>query len=277
MAYFMWYDAVLKLVAAFGMTPDELNDELVSDTLDSVSSPSTPGYSPFRGVVALRSADGSLRRLTAEELDHWKSVNTALYWHVLPSLNLDTAQKLSDVRKVNSFFSGRLADGRALLRWARSFVDASAPELQKRLQRALAERRLSAAGATRASLHSHAETLKQIWELIGSNNPDDPMSLRDYWRELVASLPTEPARTPLVDVRTWLANRVADLGEGSAKALLTFDDGMSSVMSYAQLVGLPAGAAAPTPTLLFTSDTGELCCQLAAPASDGQLLPDHGC
>ena len=214
-----------------------------------------------------------MRRLTAEELDHWKSINTALYWHVLPSLNLETAQKLSDVRKVNSFFSGRLADGRALLRWARSFVDASAPELQKRLQRALAERRLSATGATRASLHSHAETLKQIWELIGSNNPDDPMSLRDYWRELVASLPTEPARTTLVDVRTWLANRVADLGEGSAKALLTFDDGMSSVMSYAQLVGLPAGAAAPTPALLFTSDTGELCCQLADPASDGQLLP----
>ena len=40
---------------------------------------------------------------------------------------------LSDKRKVNSFFSGRLADGRALLRWACSFVDASAPELQKQL------------------------------------------------------------------------------------------------------------------------------------------------
>ena len=104
MAYFKWHDAVLKLAAAFGLTPDELSDELVSDTLDSASSPSTPGYSPFRSVVALRSADGALRRLTAEQLDHWKTVNTALYWHVLPSLNLDSAQLLSDMRKVNSFF-----------------------------------------------------------------------------------------------------------------------------------------------------------------------------
>ena len=111
MAYFKWHDAILKLAAAFGLTPDELSDELVSESLNSVSSPSTPGYSPFRDVVALRSADGTLRRLTTEELDHWKSVNTALYWRILPSLNLDSAQLLSDMRKVNSFYSGRLADG----------------------------------------------------------------------------------------------------------------------------------------------------------------------
>ena len=52
-----------------------------------------------------------------------------------------------------------------------------------------------AAGATRSSLHSHAETLRQIWELLAGHDPDDPVPLRDYWRELVASLPTEPARS----------------------------------------------------------------------------------
>ena len=223
-------------------------------------------------MVALRAADGTLRRLTIAKLDHWKVVNTALYWHVLPSLDLKSAQYLSDKRKVNSFFSGRLADGRALVRWACSFVDASAPELQKQLLRKLTECRLPAAGATRSSLHSHAETLKQVWELLAGHDPDDPVSLRDYWRELMASLPTEPARTPIMDVRTWLANRVADVDGGSAKALLSFDDGMKAVLSYAQLVGLPAGSVAPAPTLLFTADTGELCCQLSAP--DGQpLLP----
>ena len=88
------------------------------------------------------------------------------------------------------------------MRWACSFIDASAPELQKQLLRKLTECRLPAAGATRSALHSHAETLKQVWELLAGHDPDDPVSLRDYWRELVASLPTEPARTPIVDVRT---------------------------------------------------------------------------
>ena len=58
----------------------------------SISSPATPGYTPLPEVVALRTADGAERRLTIAEFDRWKAVNTALYWHILPSLDLKSAQ-----------------------------------------------------------------------------------------------------------------------------------------------------------------------------------------
>ena len=63
MPYFEWYDAVLKLAAAFGLAPAALSEELVADTYAALSSPGSPGYTPLPESVALRAADGSVRRL----------------------------------------------------------------------------------------------------------------------------------------------------------------------------------------------------------------------
>ena len=119
MSHFEWYDAVLKLATAFGLSPTDLTDELLADPLCVSSfSPSAPGCSPMTAVVALRSADGRVQRLAPANLERWQAVNTALYWHILPSLDLAGPSSLSDQHAVHSLCSGRLADGRGLIRWA---------------------------------------------------------------------------------------------------------------------------------------------------------------
>ena len=119
MSHFEWYDAVLKLATAFGLSPTDLTDALSADPLSVSSfSPSAPGCSPMTAVVAVRSAGGRVTWLAPAELARWQAVNTALYWHVLPSLDLAGPSSLSDQHAVHSLCSGRLADGRGLIRWA---------------------------------------------------------------------------------------------------------------------------------------------------------------
>ena len=201
-----WWSAVRKLLAAFDLPPDCIAEEAPGEVcvpdVDSVTSPSSSPYQEW--------APADTRVFTVAERDAWLACNTAIYWHVHPSLDIDGAHYLQDDRLLESFVSGQLADGRGLLREMLRFVDASGPDLQRALYRKLSECRLKAEGATRSALNRHAEVVKQIWELIAGNDLHDPASLLGFWQDLIQSLPTEPSDAKLVGVRTWLVNRVAD-------------------------------------------------------------------
>ena len=205
--HYKWWSAVRKLLAAYGLSPDSIYDEV---PVESGASAHVSPLSPSPYTEYAPGGGGGGAGVTADERDAWLDVNTSLYWHVHPSVDIDGAHFLQDDRMLESFCSGLYADGRGLLRRLLQFVDASSPALQRALARKLAECTIDAKGATRSALNRHAEVLKQIWELIDGNDLDDPASLLNFWSDLVASMPTAPAESQLVAVRTWLANRIAD-------------------------------------------------------------------
>ena len=203
MSFHKWWSAVRKLLAAYGLPPDSVDEEPPSEhcvSSEVAAGPASPSsyeeWAPEGG-----------RRLTVVERDAWVAVNTSLYWHLHPSVDIEGAHFLQDDRMLESFVSGRMADGRGLLRKLLTFVDASGTDLQRALNRKLAECRMKAEGASRSALNRHCEVIKQIWELIAGNDLDDPASLLTFWEDLAASLPTEPSDAKLVGVRTWLRTR----------------------------------------------------------------------
>ena len=117
--------------------------------------------------------------------------------------------------------------------------------------------------------------IKQIWELIAGNDLHDPASLLGFWEELAASLPTEPGDAKVVTVRTWLVNRVADArdsvdGSRGAVSLQSYDPGVTAMLAYAALLGMPLGDQKAAPTLLVLGHTGDVVCSLS---TDGDEPP----
>ena len=49
-------------------------------------------------------------------LDRWQRVNTAIYWHVVPSLIIDGVHERADLSIVDTLVKGHRAHGRALVR-----------------------------------------------------------------------------------------------------------------------------------------------------------------
>ena len=128
-SYLKWWDAVKKLLAAFRLTPDALNEhpplEFNASSFDSsVSFGDSPSYVAYEPRV-----------VTPEQREAWINVNTAIHWHVVPSLNIDGAHYLQDSRMLDTFWNEhQQADGRGLINWALTFISAADPKLQKDLR-----------------------------------------------------------------------------------------------------------------------------------------------
>ena len=165
MQHFLWEQSIVKLAAAFGLTPEHLLED-------------APTLTSYTAQMAARPASTRAKVTVTEDMFNqhlldWMAVNSAIYWHVLPSLDISGTHLLSDTRAVNRFYTvytradgtgATVADGRGLIKWARKHVDKSSKEDQKRLQRSLGKASLKA-GASRAQFNLHAEKLFQTWSL----------------------------------------------------------------------------------------------------------------
>ena len=153
---------VVQLFAAYGLAPEALHDR----------APSIRIISPASQAVLDGSRDGVTTATVADqkaELNAWLRINTAMYWHILPALDISGPQYLEDLASIDSYASGQQADARGLLMWAFGLVDLSGFEPQLALSNALGSVKL-AGDATLAQLASHLHKLQQVWQLTTAAN-----------------------------------------------------------------------------------------------------------
>ena len=110
-----------RLLAAFGLTPAALEEEPPQIYVNSRSRPNR------RNATADDDTDDDATSVAAQtsQLTRWQRVNTAIYWHLVPAIEIDGTHYLEDTATIDSFVSGQLANGRGLARWACGFVDVS--------------------------------------------------------------------------------------------------------------------------------------------------------
>ena len=207
MQYVKWEQDISLLAAAFGIPKAQLAEGVLSFSAYQEMLKQRPGT---------RSETKAVEAQYVEYKARWQTVNTALYWHVRPSLDIDGVHFLADSRALEDLYSvvvlddgtfKSLADGRGLIKWARDFVDQSSKEQQKRLRRNIGKAELKA-GSTRAQLNLHAERLFQQWKLIDGNDDKTRDGMKDYYEELLATMPTAPEGCHLTNLRMWLAGKL---------------------------------------------------------------------
>ena len=89
---------------------------------------SNAGIKPETGAVTRARATDDVLRTEA-----WQRVNTALYWHVEPSLLLVGPDRARDERIMDANLNKHLAHGRAIICWACSFANTDSLEQQAKL------------------------------------------------------------------------------------------------------------------------------------------------
>jgi hypothetical protein len=118
-----WKAGVRQLHAAFGVTESRLARAVEYFTSLRIVATSPGIDSP--GAMSMERAT-----VLDEQWAAWQRINTAIYWHVLPSLDISTARQLEDQRILDSLYEGPLANGVGLLAWLESFVEATGPQLR---------------------------------------------------------------------------------------------------------------------------------------------------
>ena len=120
---------VVQLFAAFGLAPEAMQEKAPTIHVNPHSSDSAAGKAggAVPDVVAAQTA----------ALHRWQRVNTAMYWHIVPAVDITGPQYLEDLARIDSFVSGQQADSRGLLVWLFGFVDLSGFDAQLALSNAL--------------------------------------------------------------------------------------------------------------------------------------------
>ena len=90
-----WKAGVRQLHAAFGVTESRLARAVEYFSTLRIVATSTGIDGP--GAISIERA-----AVLDEQLAAWQRINTAIYWHVLPSDDISTAHKLHDQRILNS-------------------------------------------------------------------------------------------------------------------------------------------------------------------------------
>ena len=232
----MWKLGIEQLYAAFGYSYDSF---LSSPPAINVTSPPAEMH------------------IVAVQIEKWQAVNTAIYWHVLPSLLIDGALFLRDTRKINDMKNGLLADGHRLVEWALSFATVNSLETQESLIGSLHKFKVPSS-ANCVQLETAMHRLLETWKLVQGNSIDRPYG---YYQRLIAGIPADEGKH-LTTVRSWLASELNGLGLGKSQWLLAVDEAIDAIIAYAKQLGLPpgsnaGGAADATPALLFLDQAGE--------------------
>lgn len=142
------------LLAAFGLAPAALDEDAPPILISAVST--SAATRKVTHATDDRVAPAALQE-QQDALAAWQRVNTALYWHLVPAIDIDGPFYLQDSSHIDSLVSGQRASGRKLLRWALSFGDVSGFSAQLALSIALAQVRV-APGATLSQLGRPHET-----------------------------------------------------------------------------------------------------------------------
>ena len=154
-AFFKWYSGINQLFAAYGLTMEQLNESVPS--AQGAQLKDRLRQTPEQAAATAASIRASINR--------WQRINTAIYWHVRPSLVITGPEFQKDTRFIDSLYERRLADGRKLVQWALGFVNTSGTTSQIKIAHALMTTKLKA-GASRAQLSVHAQNLLQLWLLL---------------------------------------------------------------------------------------------------------------
>ena len=117
--FLQWRRDVHRLAQAFGLTIEQLSEP-----------------PPENAIPQLVKGEGVQTRTASEQArirQKWLSINTAIYWHVEPSLDLSGPDQARDVRMLDSLVKGHLANGRHLIAWASSYANVGTLEQQTAL------------------------------------------------------------------------------------------------------------------------------------------------
>ena len=214
-AHVLWLDGLHDVLPKLGMRRDDLH--------------APPPERPAGHTLCAESLVWYERAL-----DQYHREGTELFDAVRPSLDLDGPYAAQDIRLIQKWKDeyGR-KDGRALVRWALSFVDQSSVAGQIKLVKEMSQ--LALPGT--ASLYDLSEHLMNLWECwlaLATSDRDAPAS---FFRHLLLSLPVHP-EGPLVKMRSWLV----DLVEDGVSPLLRDIDGerglLARLVKYADSHGL---------------------------------------
>ena len=171
----LWKAGVRRLLAAFDLSEPELV-HAVAQCRAILTGANPPVFSDDPAEAAEQAG------LLEAAISQWQAINTAVFWHVLASVDLQSSHTLTDMRFIEALYFGRLADGVELLRYLHRFADTNDSAVQRLLKRSVGTPLRSP--VTRAKLHHHSEQLFQRWQLISGNDPARLGSLVDYWGEL---------------------------------------------------------------------------------------------
>ena len=217
--YEQWHVDVTKLYAAFGTT---LHQHATSQPVI------TPGSPPH------------IQQMAALRLGEWQQINTAIYWHVLPTIDIDGPMYLRDTRIIGKWWLGNRAAGDKLVQWAMEFASVDTIDKQRKLVHAMHTTKLTPT-ATCHQLTEHMQRLYETWKLVAGNDPERP---HGYYLQLIDTLPvaTDGKLTVLTSLRAWLALQLKDMPLGGCRSLTDVDMGIDVIFDYAREIGLPIGA-----------------------------------
>ena len=214
-AHVLWEDGLHDVLPKLGMRRDDLH--------------APPPERPSGHTLCAESLHWYERAM-----DQYHREGTELFDAVRPSLDLDGPYAAQDIRLIQKWKDeyGR-KDGRALVRWALSFVDQSSVSGQIALVKQMGQMALPGT----ASLYDLSEHLMNLWECwlaLATSDRDAPAS---FFRHLMLTLPVHP-EGPLVKMRSWLV----DLIEDGVSPLLRDIDGerglLARLVKYADSHGL---------------------------------------
>ena len=179
-------------------------------------------------------------QISAESYELWvgaanqfQSEGTLLFDIVINSLDLLGPHVDQDIRRIQKWKHDGVKDGRALVRWALSFVDRSTVEGQMAL---LTEINALYLPATE-TLFGLSEHLFKIWDLWLALSSSDRRAPNAFFSQLLRSLPSTP-ECPIVHVRRYLV----ELLDKDESQLLTDVDGdrglFDKMIKYGKALGL---------------------------------------
>ena len=177
---------------------DELKDAMASIDLDNSCITEEPPEPPVGSSLCAYS-----HNLWVNAVLQYQDEGTKLFDIVRPSLLISTDYAQMDLRAISEMKRGQVKDGRALLRWAMSFVDYSSLSNQIKLMEEMNEKKLEV-NATKLQLSTHMISLLELWLQKEGANINKPA---EYFQRLLMSMPTEPEGA-LVRVRSKIADMI---------------------------------------------------------------------
>lgn len=177
---------------------DELNDAMASIGLDTSCITEEPPEMPVGSSLCAYS-----HNLWVNAVLQYQDEGTKLFDIVRPSLLISTDYAQMDLRAISEMKRGQVKDGRALLRWAMSFVDYSSLSNQIKLMEEMNEKKIEV-NATKLQLSTHMISLLELWLQKEGANINKPA---EYFQRLLMSMPTEPEGA-LVRVRSKIADMI---------------------------------------------------------------------
>ena len=209
----LWQDAFGDALADLGLTLASISD-----------------MPPPRPLGALANQD--TYELWVNAIDQYQLEGTVLFDMVRPSLDVSGAHQEQDLRRISAWKRNGVKDGRALVRWALSFVDRSSVEAQMALQTEINSMRLLTSD-TLLGLEKHLYKLFNLWLALGNS---DRGAYNSFFCLLLLTMPATP-ECPIVHVRRYLLELI-----NKSSPLLTNIDGdeglFVEVIAYGKALGL---------------------------------------